>query len=132
MCVAGHMATSKKYQSGKGQNKNSRIRYLFDVEKCKICPFREGCYKEGAKLKSYYVTLETIEHTEQEAFQNTEKFKNLAKSRYKIEAKNSELKHRHGYDIASSASLFGLQIQGATAIFAVNLKRIIKLINEQE
>jgi hypothetical protein len=36
---------------------------FFDVEKCKCCPHRDGCYKEGAK--------------------------------------NSELKHRHGYDTAS-------------------------------
>lgn len=125
VCKAGHMAIGKKYNSGKGQNKNSRIRYLFDVEKCKVCPFRDGCYKEGAKSKSYYVTLKSTEHTEQEAFQSTEKFKILAKSRYKIEAKNSELKHRHGYDIASSAGLFGMEIQGATAIFAVNIKRIL-------
>ncbi|MEH7479820.1 IS5/IS1182 family transposase, partial [Neobacillus drentensis] len=52
--------------------------------------------------------------------------------RYKIEAKNSELKHRHGYETASSAGLFGMEIQGATAIFAVNLKRILKLLNEKE
>jgi hypothetical protein len=116
----------------KVKNKNSRIRYSFDVNKCKVCPFREVCYKEGAKSKSYYVTLKSTEHTEQEAFQNTEEFKMLVKSRYKIEAKNSELKHRHGYDIASSAGLFGLQIQGATAIFAVNLKRILKLLSEKE
>jgi transposase len=132
VCKAGHMAIGKKYDSGKGQNKNSRIRYSFDVKKCKVCPFREGCYKEGAKTKSYYVTLKSTEHTEQEAFQNTEEFKSLAKSRYKIEAKNSELKHRHGYDIASSAGLFGMEIQGATAIFAVNLKRILKLLHEKK
>ena len=41
---------------------------------------------------------------------------------------NSELKHGHGYDTASSAGLFGIEIQGATTIFAVNLKRIITLI----
>jgi hypothetical protein len=132
VCKAGHMAIGKKYDSGKGQNKNSRIRYSFDVKKCKVCPFREGCYKEGAKSKSYYVTLKSTEHTEQEAFQNTEEFKILAKSRYKIEAKNSELKHRHGYDIASAAGLFGMEIQGATAIFAVNIKRILKLLQEKK
>ena len=132
VCKAGHLATGKKHDRGKGQNKNPRIRYTFDVEKCKVCPLREGCYKEGAKTKSYYVSLKSKEHTEQEAFQNTEEFKSLAKSRYKIEAKNSELKNRHGYDIASSAGLFSLQVQGATTIFAVNLKRIIKLLNDKE
>lgn len=49
----------------------------------------------------------------------------------KIEAKNSEFKHGHGYDMASSAGLFGMEIQGATTIFAVNLKRIITLLKEK-
>lgn len=132
VCKAGHMAIGKKYDCAKCQNKNSRIRYLFDVEKCKVCPFRDGCYKEGAKSKSYYVTLKSTEHTEQKAFQNTEEFRILAKSRYKIEAKNSELKHRHGYDIASAVGLFGMEIQGATAIFTVNIKRILKLLQEKK
>jgi Transposase domain (DUF772)/Transposase DDE domain len=131
VCKAGHMAIRKKYDGRTGQDKNPRIKYLFDIEKCKVCPFREGCYKEGAKSKSYSVTIKSTEHIDQEAFQNTEEFKKLAKTRYKIEAKNSELKHRHGYDIASSAGLFGMEIQGATAIFAVNLKRILTLLEEK-
>lgn len=132
VCKAGHMAIRKKYEDRKGQDKNPRFKYLFDIKKCNVCPFREGCYKEGAKSKSYSVTIKSTEHVDQEAFQNTEAFKQLAKTRYKIEAKNSELKHRHGYDIASSAGLFGMEVQGATAIFAVNLKRILKLLNEKE
>jgi Transposase domain (DUF772)/Transposase DDE domain len=131
VCKAGHMAIRKKYDGRTGQDKNPRIKYLFDIEKCKVCPFREGCYKEGAKSKSYSITIKSTEHIDQEAFQNTEEFKKLAKTRYKIEAKNSELKHRHGYDIASSAGLFGMEIQGATAIFAVNLKRILTLLEEK-
>ncbi|MGD6879918.1 IS5/IS1182 family transposase, partial [Bacillus infantis] len=55
-----------------------------------------------------------------------------AKTRYKIEAKNSELKHGHGYDTAISSGLFGMEIQGATTIFAVNLKRIIKLLKDKK
>ncbi|WP_141434534.1 IS1182 family transposase [Bacillus sp. 03113] len=132
VCKAGHMAIQKKIDERKGQDKNPRIKYLFDIEKCKVCPFREGCYKEGAKSKSYSVTIKSTEHKDQEAFQNTERFKELAKTRYKIEAKNSELKHRHGYETASSSGLFGMEIQGATAIFAVNLKRILKLLQEKE
>ncbi|MCM3068658.1 IS5/IS1182 family transposase, partial [Priestia flexa] len=52
--------------------------------------------------------------------------------RYKIEAKNSELKHRHGYDVASSSGLVGMQMQGAMTIFTVNLKRIINLMKESK
>lgn len=51
-----------------------------------------------------------------------------SKERYKIEAKNSELKHRHGYDKASSSGLIGMEIQGALAIFTVNIKRILKIL----
>ena len=60
-------------------------------------------------------------------FENSEYFKERAKQRYMIEAKNSELKHQHGYDVAISSGLFAMQMQGAISIFAVNLKRIIKL-----
>lgn len=64
---------------------------------------------------------------EQMAFQESEYFKEKSTERYKIEAKNSELKHRHGYDVAISAGLLGMELQGAMAILAVNLKRILKL-----
>ncbi len=42
------------------------------------------------------------------AFQEIEYFKEKAKERYKIEAKNSELKNRHGYDVADSSGLLGM------------------------
>ena len=130
-CKAGHLAVRKYLDKRKGEktNKNPRMKYFFDVEKCKCCPYREGCYKEGSKIKSYSETLLCDTHSEQAKFQETEYFKEKAKERYKIEAKNSELKHRHGYDVASSSGLIGMEMQGAMTIFAVNLKRIIKLMN---
>ena len=132
MCKAGHLAIQRHRKGRINTGKNQRDTYFFDVEKCKICPLREGCYKEGSKSKSYSVTIKSTEHKDQETFQNSDEFKEKAKSRYKIEAKNSELKHRHGYDVATSAGLFGMQIQGAMAIFAVNLKRIQTLMGEAE
>jgi len=84
--------------------------------------------KEGAKSKTYSISIKSQEHSDQAAFQETTEFKTISRSRYKIEAKNSELKNRHGYNKASYGGLFGMQIQGATTIFAVNLKRIIKLM----
>lgn len=74
------------------------------------------------------MTIKSGEHAEQMAFQQSEYFAAKAKERYKIEAKNSELKHRHGYDVASSSGLVGMELQGAMAIFTVNLKRILKLV----
>ncbi|WP_019412353.1 transposase, partial [Paenisporosarcina sp. TG20] len=131
VCKAGHLATRKGRTGKKGTNRNQCQTYYFDIEKCKVCPIREGCYKEGAKSKTYSVNIKSMEHTEQEAFQQTTEFKGIAKSRYKIEAKNSELKQGHGYDTASSSGLFGMEIQGATVIFAVNLKRILTLLKEK-
>jgi len=132
VCKAGHMAIRKARTGKKNVGKNQSQTYYFDINKCKVCPLREGCYKEGAKSKTYAVSIKSTEHKDQEAFQNSEEFKSKAKSRYKIEAKNSELKHRHGYDVAISAGLFGMQMQGAMTIFAVNLKRIIILMKDTE
>ncbi|SEB90284.1 Transposase DDE domain-containing protein [Paenibacillus sp. GP183] len=128
VCKAGHMALRKARGGKKDVGANQVDTYYFDVEVCKRCPMREGCYKEGAKSKTYSVSIKSDEHTEQMAFQSSEYFKTKAKERYKIEAKNSELKHRHGYDVASSSGLVGMELQGAMAIFTVNLKRILKLM----
>ena len=130
-CKAGHLAIHKYLDKRKTEGKNPRMTYFFDIEKCKRCPYRDGCYKEGAKTKTYTETIICDSHSEQALFQETEHFKEKAKERYKIEAKNSELKHRHGYDVASSSGLIGMEMQGALTIFAVNLKRIIKLIREK-
>ena len=132
-CKAGHLAVHKyldKRKYVKKQNRNARMIYYFDVDKCKCCPHRKGCYKEGGKKKSYSETIICDTHSKHAKFQETEYFKEKLKERYKIEAKNSELKNRHGYDVASSSGLIGMEMQGAMTIFAVNLKRIIKLMNE--
>ena len=89
---------------------------------------KEGCYKDGDKSKIYSVTIKNDIHKSQIAFQESEYFKEKSKERYKIEAKNSELKHRHGYDKASSSGLIGMEIQGELPIFTVNIKRILKIL----
>lgn len=129
VCKAGHMAIRKGRQGKKGVAANQVHTYFFDIEKCKHCPIKEGCYKEGAKSKTYSVSIKSNEHTEQAKFQESDYFKEKSKERYKIEAKNSELKHRHGYSVAKSSGLIGMELQGAMAIFTVNLKRILKLID---
>lgn len=44
MCKAGHMAIQKARTGKKGVNNNQKNTYYFDVEVCKRCPFKEGCY----------------------------------------------------------------------------------------
>lgn len=129
VCPAGHMAIRKAREGKKNRGKNQVDTYYFDVEKCKTCPLRNGCYKEGSKTKTYSVSIKSDIHKEQIVFQETEYFKENAKNRYKIEAKNGELKNVHGYDraIAYGINNMQMQMQSAIAIFAVNLKRIIKM-----
>lgn len=128
VCPAGHMATRKSKQGKKNVGTNQVETHYFDVEKCKSCPLKEGCYKEASKTKTYSVSIKSELHQEQIAFQETDFYKEKAKHRYKIEAKNSELKNVHGYDRATSYGIDSMQMQGAMAIFTVNLKRILKLI----
>jgi hypothetical protein len=128
VCTAGHMAIRKARQGKKNVGTNQKQTYYFDVEKCKSCPLKEGCYKEGAKTKTYSVSIKSHLHQEQISFQETDYYKEKAKHRYKIEAKNSELKNVHGYDRAISYGITNMQMLGAIAIFAVNMKRILKLM----
>jgi transposase len=128
ICPAGHMAIRKARLGKKNVGTNQKQTYYFDVEKCKTCSLKEGCYKEGAKTKTYSVSIKSDLHQEQISFQETDYYKEKAKHRYKIEAKNSELKNVHGYDRAISYGITNMQMQGAIAIFAVNLKRILKLM----
>jgi transposase len=132
ICPAGHQAIRKGRTGKKGQKKNQVTTYYFDIEKCKVCPLKEGCYKVGAKSKTYSISILSETHQAQKDFQETDEFKDKMMHRYKIEAKNAELKNRHGYDIAQSKGFFGMDIQGATTVFLVNLKRILTLKVEKE
>jgi len=129
VCPCGHMAIRKARQGKKDDGTNQTDTYYFDVEKCKTCTLKNGCYFPGAKTKTYSVSIKSEEHQEQMNFQETDYFKEKARHRYKIEAKNSELKNAHGYARANSYGIASMQMQGAMAIFTVNLKRILKLMN---
>ena len=97
------------------------------MDKCRLCSRRKGCYKDGAKSKTYSVQIKSSEHQQQEAFENTDEFRAKAKVRYKIEAKNAELKNVFGYDRAWSYGIDCMRMQDAMTIFVANIKRIIKL-----
>ena len=130
VCPAGHMAIRKAKQGKIGKQNQTRT-YYFDIEKCKTCALRDGCYKAGAKSKTYSTTIKTGTQAEQVAFQETTEFKELYRTeRYKIEAKNAELKNVLGYDRAESYGMDAMQMQGAITMFAANIKRIIKLLEE--
>jgi NCAIR mutase (PurE)-related protein len=52
VCKAGHMAIRKARAGKKGIHKNQKDTYMFDIEECKICTMKDGCYKEGANSKT--------------------------------------------------------------------------------
>ena len=134
VCPAGHMAIKKAKQGSKkdSNNKNTQVEtYYFDVDKCKYCVFREGCYKAGAKTKTYSVKIKSETHTAQMDYMQTEEFQKYYSNRYKIEAKNAELKAVYNYDKSSACGLSGLTIQGASALFLANMSRIYKLEDEK-
>ena len=131
VCPEGHMAI-RKARTGRTTGKyNPQETHYFDINHCQTCPTKVGCYKEGAKSKTYSITLKSDEHLFQKRFQETSYFKEKSKHRYKIEAKNAELKHRHGLDVARASGLFNMELQAATTIFVVNMKRIVALINQK-
>ena len=133
VCKAGHMAIKKAKQGSKESKQgNQKVEcYYFDVEKCKHCKLKDGCYKEGSKYKTYSVKIKDDTHIKHMDYMETEEFKELYSERYKIEAKNSELKSNFGYDTANACGKNGITIQGASALFLVNIKRIIKLKKEK-
>jgi IS5 family transposase len=130
LCKAGHMAT-RKAKSGSKKTNQEVESYYFDIEKCKHCEYKEGCYKEGAKSKTYNVKIKNGTHIQHMEYMKTDEFKVLYSERYKIEAKNAELKSNFGYDKANATGKVGVTIQGAAALFLVNMKRIIKLKDEK-
>ena len=130
VCKAGHMAITKR-KTGSKDKKEQVESYFFDVEKCKHCPFKNGCYKEDTKTKTFNVKIKDDTHIAQMDYMKTEEFKNLYKERYKIEAKNAELKNNYNYGNANACGKLGITIQGATTLFLANMKRIIKLNEEK-
>lgn len=134
VCQAGHMAIKKVKQGSKNPKSGYDTRnevYYFDVEKCKHCPFKDGCYKDGSKSKTYSVKIKDDMHIKHIEYMDTEEFKDLYKERYKIEAKNAELKNNYNYGNANACGKLGITIQGATTLFLTNMKRIIKLNEEK-
>lgn len=50
----------------------------------------------------------------------------------RLKPRNAELKQRHGLDVARASGLFSMELQAATIIFVVNMKRIMTLIDQKE
>jgi transposase len=129
ICPAGEHSVRKAVQGSKKSGHSRSLVFYFDVEKCKTCPFQEGCYKPGAKTKTYSIRLIADQYKEHMKFETTEEFKAQMKRRPIIEHKNAELKRYLGLTRAKYRGLFRMRIQTYLAAFAANVKRMIRLIN---
>ena len=123
-CPEGHLAMRCEKRTGK--NGNIYHKYIFSKKKCKQCPRNGTCYT-GQKEKSYSITILGETHEKQYEFEQSEYFKSRIKERYKIEAKNAELKQSHGLEKCKYVGLFGMKTQIYFTAFVANVKRIIKL-----
>jgi transposase len=130
VCPAGHMATRKAVVKGKGKKAVREVHY-FDVHKCVFCKRREGCFAFNQAVKTYSVAIHSEAQEKQLAFQQTEEFREKYRERYKIEAKNADLKNNLGYDRAESYGIGCMALQGAVTIYAANLRRIVRLLAEK-
>jgi transposase len=132
VCKQGHMAIRKANGgSSKGKYDTKVVTYFFDTENCRICPHKEGCYKDGAKSKSFSVKKKQRAHLGQEAFMQTEAYQRLYSHRYKIEQKNAELKNRYNYENAQGVGLGCMASQACATLFVVNMKKIFRLSNKK-
>ena len=129
-CPAGHLATSRCYHPKTKSGRKPAYEYRFDVEKCKVCPLREGCYKPGNKTKTYQVMILPDLHKDHIAFEKTAEFRDNMRERYKIEAKNADLKQNYGLGQTTSYGLENMTMQTALSIFACNIRRILRLTSK--
>jgi len=134
-CPAGHLSIKKTIngtynKSNKNKYNTKSLTYFFDIEKCKNCHKKEGCYN-GSKSKTFSIALNEEITTEQKEFQESDYFRERIKQRYMIEAKNAEMKQAHGLHKCKYVGLFGMQNQIYFTAFVVNVKRMIKLIDKK-
>lgn len=134
-CPAGHLAIDKTYRNEcqkKDGLRNATIEYKFDEENCKECPYGNICKLKNQKHKTYMISLMSDIHKEQQEFEETEYFKHkLRYERYKIEAKNNELKATYGLCKAKSMGLSMMRVQTYLTCITANIKRIMKLMEQQ-
>lgn len=122
-CPVGELAVRK---AKTGKEHQECITYYFNIEKCHNCPRKEECgIKEGQKTKTFSERIKEPTHLKQMEFEASEEFQMEIKKRYVIEQCNAILKNNHSYAIANSKGIAGMEIQGAIALFCMNLKKIL-------
>ena len=109
-------------------HERSELRYVFEREQCRNCPYRDECIGKGKRVsKVLRVGKNAPKYYEYNQFNKTEKFKEEYKKRARIEGKNGEMKRFHGLARAKWYGLLAVSKQTKLTVIAVNLKKIAKL-----
>lgn len=146
VCPAGHQAIEKKVTYTKKENGSQKTAFYFDKKICTVCKLKDTCIamqrqdprtiKRGGKFMER-ARKPRVEHyisdfrMERMKIEETEDFKQKYKRRYKIEAKNGELKNSHHFNKTFSKGYESMTLQTAVTFFVANLKRIAILEREQ-
>jgi transposase len=127
-CPAGELA--KRVEKRKAENGNTYFKYVFSKVKCKKCSLREQCRvgKSKAIEWTYSITRPSEKNHARLEFEASEEFRERLKIRHRIEEKNGEMKVAHGLTRADSTGLAAMRLQMYFTAFAVNVKRIVKLM----
>lgn len=144
VCPAGHQAIDKKVRYPKSENSSQEKTFFFDKDICLVCKLRNVCKaihqdpRTGPDaIQRPHGKVPSVSHSvsdfrmEQMKVQETEEFKQKYKQRYKIEAKNGELKNYHHFNMTFSKGYESMTLQTAVTFFVANLKRIATLEREQ-
>jgi transposase len=132
VCPAGEHSIRKSIQGSKTSGDSRSLVFFFNVETCKACPLRDGCYKPESKHKTYSIRIIAEHFKEQIEFESSDTFKERIKRRPIIEHKNAEMKRFHGMAIAKYRGLFRMRIQACLTAFVVNVKRMVRLTEQKQ
>lgn len=128
-CPAGELATRKENKVN--SHGNAFVSYCFSKAKCKKCALNDKCKVGKSKTKTLSITPITERNKARFEFEESEYFNEKMRGRFKIEEKNGELKQSHGLRRADSTGLEAMRLQMYFTAFAVNIKRIVKLIDQK-
>lgn len=134
VCPMGHISIGKREVMLEKAPSKKGTEYKFDKEICNTCSINKICQVYKLQKSSKGIVVRNISETlkKQLEFSKTPEFREKMKERYKIEAKNAELKNILGYDTADSFGLSNMEMQGALTIFVCNIKRILRMEEDKK
>lgn len=130
VCRRGNRAARGKNrnytQRGK---KRTELRYVFEKEQCRHCPYREECIgKSKAISKVLCISTSAADYYEHAQWAKTEEFLEAYKTRARIESKNAEQKRFHGLGRCYGYGRDCVTLQSKLTALAVDMKQVATLL----